>query len=214
MNLGYHFDGRKKWNPYSCVVWRRGGLNLGVPEFSFERNEIVNELIKKERRKKERTGEGMSWEREKRGESRHGCLMRRAGRDKWFTPRLYSLPDAHEDSARLCFIHHACTCGPTPRDTDVGKSIGRYALHRETIQACASLASSTSMLLPRSGRPNRLTCKQCSQSFNNFQIEFPHSFFALGNFSRVSSGLQHLTCWCCWCCFPGTLSKTTCCISH
>lgn len=80
---GIPFWRGEKVKPYSCVVWRRGGLNLGVPEFSFERNEIVNELIKKK---------GNGWAERKGIMLRLFNVLCQSG--KWFTPRLYTPPSS------------------------------------------------------------------------------------------------------------------------
>lgn len=85
------------------LLFEGAGAWIWVPEFSSERNEMVNELIKKR---------GARELREK--ESCHGAFNVRCQSEKWFTPRLYS-PDTYKTDSALFIGHahaHACTRGP------------------------------------------------------------------------------------------------------
>lgn len=85
--------------PVQLCCLKTRGLNLGVPEFSFERNEMVNALIKKK---------GNGWAERKGIAPRLFNVLRQT--EKWFTPRLYS-PD--RETAHLFFpfngIYWLCT---------------------------------------------------------------------------------------------------------
>lgn len=167
-------------------VWRRGGLNLGVPEFSFERNEIVNELIKK---KKKRNG----WAERKGITPRLFNVLCQS--EKWFTPRLFIPRHIERQCASLVYLRtrsrmHACV-GPYIYIyiyimVNSLEFIGhRYGKHRLLLHASLRSTSfvhvahpSGSFSAPDSaGKVHSLHLFH--DFFNNVFMQFPATFFLI-----------------------------------
>lgn len=192
-----------KVKPYSCVVWRRGGLNLGVPEFSFERNEIVNELIKKK---------GNGWAERKGIMLRLFNVLCQSG--KWFTPRLYTPPPhpSSIDCINICvcvFIYrhthkpvHMCPVLWSSSDSD-WNSIGGICRHNITRftwnphPASCVLHPASCILHPAPDSAGATTESLLSVSPLNNKWSEPRS--ELGNWTRKPrcsfSGLDTRTAW-------------------